>query len=255
MNKLATSTDRNAECLRDLLRRGALPSEIEEKRLRRDFKEAMKVDAGAAHMALGVLDALTWNEEDMREHFRVAADLGESLSAVYFLNLAASLKCITKVEESAKVMADASEKWPNDTDVLRVAAGKHLVSGQFSAALMYLQRLAVITPETAEADMAMVENVVSILRQTGATEDEAATLFRLAFAVAAKHKLTTNVVNYRVDLDPSDPFVVLTIKVHVGAEKAVALECELDDLMAETWPETRHSSAIFVCFSPMSAAA
>lgn len=141
--------------------------EFKLRRLRNEAQAAMDANPAASHVVLGILACLEGDVAKMREHHRIAINLGGQ-SYIAYENYTVSLQRSGFYREAWQVAQESLEKFPDVKGLLELTIRTAFYSGRVHQAVELLkQRWHKISPEAENAMASKMDDVVAVCDELG----------------------------------------------------------------------------------------
>lgn len=224
-----------------------IPDELESRRLERDAKNLLKVDAWAAHQILGGIAALRWDLDDLHVHHKASLQSAHGRAHAY-RNYAISLQLVGLFQEAATYMALGSEMEPENLTSLQSATQFALWAGNVKAALKFEHDLEKRDPSRSSGPgrLEVLESLRELMKQRHITQDELQAALSLAFTFLRERKCRFTNVGTMIDEEQDTAF--FTIYIDRPTQEVSKLDIDLGRQFAEELPKL--DSALIVQLEP-----
>ena len=202
------------------------PNGFELKRLEREARKLLNVDAVSGYTALGAVASLRGDVEDVHAHHKRALNLsGESAEALH--NYAASLTKLGEFTEALEVARRAYARAPADPAVLDGVVSASIFTGHFREAYELVSRWNGSNPERPYSLNSPVKAILSAVRREIFTEVRLQEVLAIAHETLRSSKVRTSRAEVHADEHEPDSFLFECFVVALP-EKAEDLNEELD---------------------------
>ena len=202
------------------------PNGFELKRLEREARKLLNVDAVSGYTALGAVASLRGDVEDVHAHHKRALNLsGESAETLH--NYAASLTKLGEFTEALEVARRAYARNPADPTVLDGVVSASIFTGHFRESYELVSRWNGSNPERPYSLNSPVEAILSAVRREIFTEVRLQEVLAIAHETLRSSKVRTSRAEVHADEHEPDSFLFECFVVALP-EKAEDLNEELD---------------------------
>ena len=202
------------------------PNGFELKRLEREARKLLDVDAVSGYTALGAIASLRGDVEDVHSHHKRALNLsGESAEALH--NYAASLTKLGEFTEALEVARRAYARAPADPAVLDGVVSASIFTGHFREACDLVSKWNGANAERPYPPDSPVEAILSAVGRRIFTEERLQEVLAIAHETLRSSKVRTTRAEVHADEHEPDSFLYECFVV-ASPEKAEDLNETLD---------------------------
>lgn len=220
-----------AEAFRELIKLRAKEQGIDEftlARFERAGSQSLQVDPLAAHMLLGILAAVRWDEDSVRVHFEHAIAIGGGHVAL--ANYSRALYDINRIRDVIEPIEQAVASAPEVLDYLRQAITYRFVVGDWDRAAELLETLALRSPDVG-ADMVNTGKKIALARELGLQGSTVRNSVGIAFDLLAAERVRVASIEDWADDIIEDGGIYFDILVQASIEIAQDLDDRLTPLL------------------------
>lgn len=191
-------------------------------------QQLMDVDPHGAHIALAMLEALQFEIDSMRNHFRIAAQYEKHHLELTLLNQVTAEWACARGLEAAAIAARCAEQYRDSLDAQRIATQAMMRRANFEQALKYWNRLDQLggasNPEVIGMDKEL-NFIINMLVEHGLNEHDTADYISLAFDYLTEHKIRPLRTEYHFGEDG----MIIELEVDKPIRECLELTRAVDD--------------------------
>ena len=210
-----------------LLTRRDLVNDLLLARLKKDARASMSVDPVVAHIALGAIASLEWNDAELDEHFQAALSLEDCVEARQ--NYATSLSQVERVFDAWEQLRMASQMEPGDLHLLDRTIGSAYVAGDFAAARELCETYGKRSPGNRHRSQTQIERADFVLKSQAISPQQIHAHLVVAYGLLRERKVASRSITVETFVEPGNQLVMYHIRLSQSDEFIESLELELAD--------------------------
>lgn len=225
--------------------------ELESHRLRQQAKTLLKTDPAEAHMVLGLLALLQWDETVAEQEFKAAFTYG--WNPVLAINYSVMLSRFNRVEEALRQVEEiisAGAGGPHYAAALYEAIKWAYSSGRLYLAANYV-RLCQLADAPLSGDVALIasqlESLITAADALALSDDLMSAMQAPAWTLLRQQGFRKPIAISDTVLNDGDLFMTRTFLLPVSSEDAYRLDHQLIETVSEMevdWPVERFGVAL-----------
>lgn len=219
------------EAFRQLIDLGPKDHPIDElslARFERAARDSLTVDPITSYQLLGMVAALRWDGESIRQYYSRAIAAGGDNVAWY--NYATALRFCNRSREAAPVAERAAELAPANLSYLREAVLNRFCIGDWERALELIETLGVRTPDIGD-NLRSAEHVIKFARVLGLREDTVRNSMDVTLKFLERERVRFDGISDWIDDLSDGGSIYLDVVIQTSAERAAALDAQLTALL------------------------
>ncbi|WP_186057644.1 hypothetical protein [Burkholderia gladioli] len=193
-------------------------------RFEKAANESVVVDPVSAYQVLGILAAIQWDADKVREFFKLAIDAGGGAPVV--ANYGRALRDMNFLDEAADYVEQAAESEPERLTFLKEAISSRLCSGNWDRALKLIDTLSKRVPAL-DDDHIRAIHLIELARSIGLRDETVHRSIAVAVDLLREEKIFLVGVADDIDDISDDSAVYYDLYVSTSHERAQ----ELDDML------------------------
>lgn len=218
-------------------------------RIKQQAQKLKVVDAVGAHVVLGMLGCLTWNEKEMRENHEAALRRSPS-DPLANVNYGTSLRNMNFYSEAFDRWRRVYKLMPNDPDVVDTYVDLALLAGRFSESLPKISQWENMHPGKKHSLAGIAVKASAFLSKMGIGDDETERFQRAVSSVLCSEHARVAETTYAAVEESGSEAVVCEFSFNLPPDDIVDLNMKVADNIASElggdWPRS-----IVYMFSPL----
>lgn len=201
-------------------------------KLRRDARASLSVDPVVAHVALGAIASMEWDDEGADYHHREAIRYQDD--SMTRMNYSISLLNLQRAHDAWLQVCIAADAEPADLELQRRAIKAGFLAGEFSDSQRRIDLYAKRSPGRPYEDAERIAQVTRILAERNISEASVRQMIDTALGVLRDHKVENHHMQVRAIEEPGDKSVMYAILIDRPKAELVQLERDLVDRLYDS---------------------